>query len=62
MEFFTDPKFAEEKEKRIKLMMPYQINAQLLQRQQRLRDARHADSQGIRNKRRSHRESEVGDL
>lgn len=31
MEFFTDPKFAQEKEKRIKLMMPYQINAQLLQ-------------------------------
>jgi ornithine carbamoyltransferase len=30
MEFFTDPKFAEEKEERIKLMMPYQINAQLL--------------------------------
>lgn len=31
MEFFTDSKFAAEKEKRIKLMMPYQINAQLLQ-------------------------------
>ena len=30
MEFFTDPKFAAEKEKRIKLMMPYQINSQLL--------------------------------
>ena len=30
MEFFADPKFAEEKEKRIKLMMPYQINAELL--------------------------------
>ena len=30
MEFFSDPKFAQEKEKRIKLMMPYQINAQLL--------------------------------
>ena len=30
MEFFTDPKFAAEKEKRIKLMMPYQINTQLL--------------------------------
>lgn len=30
MEFFTDPKFAEEKQKRIKLMMPYQINAELL--------------------------------
>jgi ornithine carbamoyltransferase len=30
MEFFTDPKFAEEKEKRLKLMMPYQINKQLL--------------------------------
>jgi len=30
MEFFTDPKFAEEKEKRIKLMTPYQINPQLL--------------------------------
>ena len=30
MEFFTDPKFAQEKEKRIKLMMPYQINVALL--------------------------------
>jgi len=30
MEFFTDPKFQAEKEKRIKLMMPYQINNQLL--------------------------------
>jgi ornithine carbamoyltransferase len=30
MEFFTDPKFAGEKEKRIKLMMPYQINPELL--------------------------------
>ena len=30
MEFFTDPKFASEKQKRIKLMMPYQINAELL--------------------------------
>jgi len=30
MEFFTDPKFASEKEKRIKLMMPYQINKELL--------------------------------
>ena len=30
MEFFTDPKFAQEKEKRLKLMMPYQINSVLL--------------------------------
>jgi len=30
MEFFLDPKFAAEKEKRIKLMMPYQINKELL--------------------------------
>jgi ornithine carbamoyltransferase len=30
MEFFTDLKFAAEKEKRIKLMMPYQINAELI--------------------------------
>jgi ornithine carbamoyltransferase len=30
MEFFTDPKFEAEKEKRIKLMMPYQINSELL--------------------------------
>ncbi len=30
MEFFTDPKFAQEKEDRVKLMMPYQINADLL--------------------------------
>ncbi|MCW4028788.1 MAG: ornithine carbamoyltransferase [Candidatus Bathyarchaeota archaeon] len=31
MEFFTDPKFADEKERRLKLMMPYQINAELLE-------------------------------
>jgi len=30
MEFFLDPKFKEDKEKRIKLMMPYQINKQLM--------------------------------
>jgi ornithine carbamoyltransferase len=30
MEFFLDPKFAKEKEKRVKLMMSYQINKQLL--------------------------------
>jgi ornithine carbamoyltransferase len=30
MEFFLDPKFSEKKEKRIKLMMPYQINKELL--------------------------------
>jgi len=30
MEFFTDPKFAKEKEKRLKLMMPYQVNSALL--------------------------------
>jgi ornithine carbamoyltransferase len=30
MEFFMDPKFAAEKKKRIKLMMPYQINKELL--------------------------------
>jgi ornithine carbamoyltransferase len=30
MEFFTDPKFAGEKEKRLKLMMPYQINKVLM--------------------------------
>ncbi len=30
MEFFTDSKFAEEKEKRMKLMMPYQLNKKLL--------------------------------
>jgi ornithine carbamoyltransferase len=30
MEFFMDPRFAAEKEKRIKLMMPYQINKELL--------------------------------
>ncbi len=30
MEFFTDPTFAEEKETRLKLMMPYQINSKLL--------------------------------
>jgi ornithine carbamoyltransferase len=31
MEFFLDPKFKDEKEKRIKLMMPYQVNRELLQ-------------------------------
>ncbi len=31
MEFFTDPKFAEEKEKRIRKMIPYQINLELLE-------------------------------
>lgn len=30
MEFFTDPKFADEKEKRLKIMMPYQVNKELL--------------------------------
>jgi ornithine carbamoyltransferase len=30
MEFFTDPKFAAEKEKRLKQMIPYQINEKLL--------------------------------
>jgi ornithine carbamoyltransferase len=30
MEFFMDPKFAAEKEKRVKLMMPYQLNKELL--------------------------------
>jgi len=30
MEFFTDPKFIAEKERRLKQMMPYQINKQLL--------------------------------
>lgn len=30
MEFFLDPKFKEEKEKRIKLMIPYQVNKVLL--------------------------------
>ena len=30
MEFFTDPKFKAEKEKRLKQMMPYQINKELL--------------------------------
>ena len=30
MEFFLNPKFKEQKEKRIKLMKPYQINAELL--------------------------------
>ena len=30
MEFFLDPKFKEEREKRIRLMMPFQINKELL--------------------------------
>jgi ornithine carbamoyltransferase len=32
MEFFTDPKYAAEKEKRIELMMPYQVNKELLRK------------------------------
>jgi ornithine carbamoyltransferase len=32
MEFFTNSKFAAEKEKRLKQMMPYQINTQLTKR------------------------------
>ncbi|MFQ6068462.1 MAG: ornithine carbamoyltransferase [Candidatus Bathyarchaeia archaeon] len=31
MELFLDPKFKEEKEKRIKMMMPYQINSKLME-------------------------------
>ena len=31
MEFFTDPAFAEEKERRIALFQPFQINADLVQ-------------------------------
>jgi len=30
MEFFTDSKFASEKEKRVKMMLPYQVNKELL--------------------------------
>jgi ornithine carbamoyltransferase len=30
MELFTDPKYAAEKEKRVKIMMPYQVNKELL--------------------------------
>ena len=30
MEFFTDPKFEKDKDKRLKEMMPYQINKDLL--------------------------------
>ncbi len=32
MEFFTDPKFSAEKEKRLKIMMPYQVNKKLLEK------------------------------
>ncbi|MGB9958945.1 MAG: ornithine carbamoyltransferase [Candidatus Bathyarchaeales archaeon] len=32
MEFFTDPKFFAEKEKRLKIMMPYQVNNKLLEK------------------------------
>jgi ornithine carbamoyltransferase len=34
MEFFLDPKFKKEKEKRIKLMLPYQVNRKLLKNNQ----------------------------
>jgi ornithine carbamoyltransferase len=30
MEFFLDPKFKEEKEQRVKTMLPFQINRELL--------------------------------
>ena len=30
MEFFSDPKFSAEKEKRLKIMMPYQVNKKLI--------------------------------
>jgi ornithine carbamoyltransferase len=30
MEFFSDPRFAAEKERRVKMMMPYQLNKELL--------------------------------
>ncbi|MEM2099178.1 MAG: ornithine carbamoyltransferase [Candidatus Bathyarchaeia archaeon] len=30
MEFFVDPKFAEEKKRRLEIMMPYQVNSELL--------------------------------
>jgi len=30
MEFFLDPKYREEKERRIRIMMPYQVNSELL--------------------------------
>jgi ornithine carbamoyltransferase len=30
MEFFSDPKFSSEKQKRVELMMPYQVNKELL--------------------------------
>lgn len=36
MELFLDPKFKEEKERRIKLMMPYQLNSTLLKESQAL--------------------------
>jgi ornithine carbamoyltransferase len=32
MEFFNDPSFAEEKRRRVELMLPYQLNEELLQR------------------------------
>jgi ornithine carbamoyltransferase len=32
MEFFLDPSFKKEKEKRVKLMLPYQINKKLIER------------------------------
>ena len=32
MEFFTDPAFAKERKRRLEKMMPYQLNAELLQK------------------------------
>jgi ornithine carbamoyltransferase len=32
MEFFNDPNFKKEKEERIALMMPFQVNAELLKK------------------------------
>ena len=62
MEFFTDPKFAAEKEKRIKLMMPYQINAQLLKGSDAYIMHDMPIHRGYEIRCRIHPESEVSDL
>lgn len=35
MEFFNDPSYADKKKQRMELMMPYQINSSLLEKQTR---------------------------
>ncbi|MEM2280420.1 MAG: ornithine carbamoyltransferase [Candidatus Bathyarchaeia archaeon] len=53
MEFFTDPKYAAEREKRVKLMMPYQVNKELL---------KESNALIMHDKRRCNRKSKLNNL